>query len=281
MADEKKNAVNTDFIQNIIEQQIEELEEEEKEKIDFNPMAMYFGEDYIINDKIIIHQPTIQDFIDNNESDIYAVIAPFTVNTTSYRVQLWDMGIDWNKISNQELFAMLIKTINSKYSKLIFGDLDFQCFKMYEKQTENGIELTLYDNVHGIEIDEDIRNKMCKYIQFMFNSFPVEEEFTSNKTLKRDLLNKDREKQLLKKREKKSSSSLLSMISFCLNHPGFKYKKNELKNVGIVEFMDSVQRLQIYESTHAILGGAYSGFMDTSKINKDEFNFMRDVRITA
>ena len=122
---------------------------------------------------------------------------------------------------------------------------------------------------------------MCKYIQFMFNSFPVEEEFTSSKILKQDLINNDRQKQLLKKKDKKSSSSLLSMVSFCLNHPGFKYKKNELRDVGIVEFMDSVQRLQIYESTHAILGGAYSGFMDTSKINKDEFNFMRDVRITA
>ena len=69
---------------------------------------------------------------------------------------------------------------------------------------------------------------------------------------------------------------LLPMISFCLNHPGFKYKKEELKNMGIVEFNDSVQRLLIYESTGALMKGVCSGFVDTSNINREEFNFMRD-----
>ena len=52
-------------------------------------------------------------------------------------------------------------------------------------------------------------------------------------------------------------STLLPLISTCLNHPGFKYKKNELREVGIVEFMDSVQRLQVYESSTALLKGIY------------------------
>lgn len=68
------------------------------------------------------------------------------------------------------------------------------------------------------------------------------------------------------------------MISACLNHPGFKYKKNELREVGLIEFMDSVQRLQIYESTTALLKGMYSGFIDTSKIKSEEFNFMREIK---
>ena len=41
--------------------------------------------------------------------------------------------------------------------------------------------------------------------------------------------------------------------------------------------MDSVQRLQIYESTHALMSGMYSGFCDTSKISKEQFNFMREI----
>jgi hypothetical protein len=65
------------------------------------------------------------------------------------------------------------------------------------------------------------------------------------------------------------------MVSFCLNHPGFKYKKSELKDLGVVEFYDSVQRLLIYESTSSLMKGIYSGFVDTSKIDKKEFDFMR------
>lgn len=276
---------NNSFIQQTIEQQLSDEQIQEVEELGFNPLKMYFGEDYVINEKITIHQPSIQDFIDSNsESDIYRVITPFVSNTTAYRLQLWDMGIDWNKISNLELFSILIKSIDFNYSKLIFGDIDFSTFNLYQKQINGDAVLTLYSQELDLEIDEDTRNKMCKYIQFMFNSFPPEEEFTSNKTLKQDLVNKDRQKLIQKKKEvseNKNQQSLLSMIAFYLNHPGCHYKKNELREVGYFEFMYNIQRLQIYESTRALFGGLYSGMCDLSKVDKNEFNFMRDVKITA
>lgn len=273
---------NNSIIQNAIEQQLNNEQTVEVEKLDFNPLRVYFGDDYVVNDRITIHQPSIQDFIDaDNESDIYHVIAPFISNTTGYRVQLWDMGIDWNKITNQELFSILIKTVDYKYSKLIFGDIDFSTFSLYEKTVDDNKVLTLYSPKMDLEIDEETTNKMCKYIQFMFSSYPPEEEFTSSKILKQELINNDRQKQLLRKKEDGVGQSLLSMISFYLNHPGCKYKKNELREVGYFEFMYNIQRLQIYESTRALFGGMYSGMCDLSKVDKNEFNFMRDVKITA
>lgn len=274
---------NNSIIQDSIEQQLNEEKINEAEKLGFNLLRMYFGEDYVINDKIVIHQPSIQDFIDaNSELDIYSVITPFISNTTSYRLQLWDMGIDWNKISNMELFALLLKTENLEHSRLIFGDIDFSTFNIYEKLVDNEKVFTLYSPTLDIEIDETIREKMCKYIQYMFNAFPPEEEFTSSKTLKQDLINKDRQMVIKRSKEKTNDSnqSLLSMISFYLNHPGCKYKKNELREVGYFEFMYNIQRLQIYESTRALFGGMYSGMCDLSKVNKNEFNFMRDVSHT-
>ena len=71
------------------------------------------------------------------------------------------------------------------------------------------------------------------------------------------------------------------MITFYLNHPGCKYKKNELREMGYFEFMYNIQRIQIYESTHALFGGIYSGMCDLSKVNPNEFNFMRDIKISA
>ena len=273
---------NNSIIQNAIEQQLNNEEIVEIEKLDFNPLRVYFGDDYVVNDRITIHQPSIQDFIDSdNESDIYHVIAPFTANTTGYRVQLWDMGIDWNKISNLELFSILIKTIDFKYSQLIFGNINFSTFNLYEKQNGNEKVLTLYSPEMDLEIDEEIMNKMCKYIQFMFSSYTPEEEFTSSKTLKQELINNDKQKLLLRKKEGDGGQSLLSMIAFYLNHPGCKYKKNELREVGYFEFMYNIQRLQIYESTRAIYGGLYSGMCDLSKVDPKEFNFMRDVKATA
>ena len=62
------------------------------------------------------------------------------------------------------------------------------------------------------------------------------------------------------------------------NRLKLKYKTNELKEVGIVQFMDSVKRLQTYESVTALMKGMYSGFIDTSKINmQTDLNWLKDL----
>jgi hypothetical protein len=60
-----------------------------------------------------------------------------------------------------------------------------------------------------------------------------------------------------------------------VNHPGFKYKLQELREVGVCEFYDSVQRLQIYESATAVMKGMFSGFVDSKNIKPDQYNWMK------
>lgn len=89
----------------------------------------------------------------------------------------------------------------------------------------------------------------------------------------------DEEQEKIQKQKNKDKelehSFLLPMISALVNHPGFKYKTNELKEINIYQFMDSVKRLQIYENSTALLKGSYSGMVDTSKIDKKQFDWMR------
>ena len=42
-------------------------------------------------------------------------------------------------------------------------------------------------------------------------------------------------------------------------------------------FFDDVNRSQIIVNTDSLLSGAYSGMMDTSKIKKSQFNWMREI----
>ena len=83
------------------------------EQYDFDELKIYFGDPYdiILDDgKIIrIKQPSIGDMLEVGEKRIYSTVSYFTCNTTSYRVQLWDMGIDWNKISDFEYVCKRIK----------------------------------------------------------------------------------------------------------------------------------------------------------------------------
>lgn len=266
--------LDTNDVSELYQKNIEYYEKLAGEPVEFDLLRLYFGEDYIVNDFITIHQPTIQDIIDMGEAAFYATIAPFTTNTTSFRVQLWDLGINWNKISDIELFSLLIKTISVENTKVFFGDFDFSTFELVGKNNEDGSqELVLYSENLDIEIDEKTYLKIRNYFCFMFG-INLTDEFVKSKNLCKEIIAMDKANMAKKKAEEKQSS-LVNMISFAVNHPGFKYKKNELREVCYVEFADSVKRLQIYESTRALLQGNYSGFCDTSKIPSEMLNFMR------
>ena len=76
---------------------------------------------------------------------------------------------------------------------------------------------------------------------------------------------------------RKVESYLFSLISTMLITPGFKYKKNELREVNIAEFMISVEKFQVFKATESLLRGMYSGFLDTSKIDtQKELNWFRE-----
>lgn len=239
---------------------------------------MFFGEDYQITDGIVISQPTIGEIMTFGEDKFNQVLNPFVVNPTSLRVVLWQQGKDWTEMSDYELFYQLILqlklTPNETY--MIFGDLDFSKFNLYKRQNEvDGKiveDIVLLNHDQKVLIDEEIYNHMSAYLRTMFKIFPKVEK-AKGKTTKEWMIEGDI---MNGKSQTVRKSNLLSMISFCLNHPGFKYKKSELKDLGVVEFYDSVQRLLIYESTSSLMKGIYSGFVDTSNIDKKEFDFMRE-----
>lgn len=246
-------------------------------KIEFDKLQMYFGEPYKITydgGEIEILQPTIGDILYFGEKQFYSMLNVFISNTTSHRLFLWDHGIDWNKISDYELFGFLIKGLDVESTKILFNDLDFRLFELYNKKVDDVEVLTLYNKKQRVEIDENTYRQIAEYLRLMFNIYPKVEK-AKGKTTKEWMIDEDR-MNLLNQKES-NQSTLLPLVSACVNHPGFKYKLAELKDMGIVQFMDSVQRLQIYESTTALMSGMYSGMVDIKGIPSEQFNFMRNI----
>lgn len=250
----------------------------------FDMLRLYFGEDYRVTDDIVIHQPTIGDIIEYGEDYVYSVVSIFVANTTSYRLTLWDLGIDWNKISDFELFSSLISGLDVEKTRILFGDLDWSKFNKASMILDDGTDSPplLYNEEQDVIVTEEIYLHIRAYIRKMFNINPKVEK-AKGKTTKQWMIDEERQKREKEKIERaknpySNNSTLFPMISACINHPGFKYKSSELKEVGIIEFMDSVQRLQVYENTRALIQGSYSGFCDTSKIDKNQFNFMREIK---
>lgn len=272
----------------------------------FDKLKMFFGEPYKVNDYITIHQPTIGEILDNGEHHVFSTVVAFTGNTTLYRLQLWDIGVDWNKITNWELFCMLVPSLPIEDTRIFFGDLDFRKFGVFYKNgtekyppnadgsevefDENGEKIldwerkpeqVLYDQENDYIIDEFLYLHIREYLRDIFDQHP-KEEFARGKYTKESMIqgerNKIRYEELKRKKEGISDygdSYLLPLISTLSNSAGFKYDLNGLKNLHVMSFMDSVRRFQILESTSALNRGLYSGFLDASKIDKNQFNYFR------
>lgn len=252
----------------------------------FDKLKMYFGEDYTING-ITISIPTIGDILNIGETNFYRALSPFLNNSTSIRVLLYDaFKKDWNKTKDIEVFYILYQLLRNSNNetafeplKLIFKENDFNDFQLIHMARNRNDEecdaLALYSEFQDILLFENEYLEIAEYIRTMMNVHPKVEK-AKGKTAKHWILQEDKMKAAQDK-DKESDSTLLPLVSSCVNHPGFKYKLEELKEVNICQFMDSVNRIQKYEQGTAALKGLYSGMISAKDIPQDLINFMGEI----
>ncbi len=242
-----------------------------KNLLDFDELRMYFGEDYRINDYITVHTPTVGEIVAFGEQNYYSVVSSLTAIPSDMKSALFDMGIDYEKISDFELFYILTRGFTPDMTKLLLGSLDLSKMILCKDTLTEKFFMTDQDT--GEKLDELAYLKLVGYLRKL-HGFKPKIERAANKVTKKILIRLDREKR--KKNEgKRYESQLKPLISAMMRYPGFKYKSSELKECSIYEFMDTVQGAQIYVVSTSLLTGSYSGMIDTSKINKKEFDWMR------
>lgn len=239
----------------------------------YDTVKMYFGKDYKVNDKITLKSPSVGEIIDFGEREYYSMVYTLTCIPSDMKSQLEDMGINYMKISDFELFILLTRNLTKESTCLLLGDLDLTKFEPVVNQ-ENG-DLCLYDEENDIVIDQLIYMNIVGYIRLLHNIKPKVEK-AATETVRQILIKMDRDK-IAKSKNEPYKSQLKDLISGMMRYPGFKYKSWELQQCSLYEFMDTVQGAQIYVSTTALLKGMYSGMVDTSKINKKEFNWLRSI----
>lgn len=233
-------------------------------------LSMLRGRDYQINDKILIRQPTLGEIEKLGEDKYYAMISTFTCTPFDVIAQLDDMKIDFTKITSYQLFCVLYQSLDYQSTKLLFGEIDFSKFRMVN--CDDKLELHYYD----IVIDEQTYSDIVEYIRKINMLSPPKFTKVANDYTKKKMIEYAHNDLELAKR-RKPKSILKTTISRVTNHPYFKYRLDEVWDMKIYAFYDSVSSINIIENSNHLCFGAYSGNLDMSKINKSEFNWLREV----
>lgn len=266
-----------DELQNLVIEEETKKNKENKSEYHFDKLKMYFGEDHIIHG-ITISIPKIGEILEIGESDFYKSLSPFLNNPTSTRVMLYEtFHKDWTKTKDIEVFYILLNSIKNKQPlKLLFKDFSFDDIQLLQLTEEFSPTeepcLALVSQSQEFVMTEFEYMELAEYVREIMNIHPKVEKI-KGKSGKLWAIQED--KMITAQAKEKNSSALLPLVSACINHPGFKYKLEELRNVNIYQFMDSVNRLQTYERSVAAIHGAFGGMISSKDVN-GFINFMGD-----
>ena len=292
----RKRASTEDLVKKTEETQEQIEEQQALERAEhykgINLEDAYLGHDFQLTDSITIHLPTVQDIIDYGPSRFWTFLTTFCANPTSLRLMLWDMKMEWYRMSEYELFRLLLPTFDIDSTRLFFGELDFSKFVQLEiitneEDVENNqaepekiIVLVQPDNP-DLFIDEEIYTRMVAYLRAIFDYHPKTER-PATKTMVRWMLESDKEEIKRAQREAKThpttGSYLMPLMSFFFKAYS-SYRPEDMERINYFFFMDSIRRAQEYNNTDALMHGMYSGMLDlNSKQNrklKKDLNFLK------
>lgn len=249
----------------------------------FDELQLYCGDDIIINNKVVVTQPTLNQIKEFGETNYFNTVHTLCSVGADLKWQLWDnFGIDYTKIDDYELFLRLIFSALRPYMdedkeklinpmELILKDIDFSKFNVYTvTDTE---QLILYNPEDDITIDRLAYSQIVDCVR-KIHGLKRNNELPANERTKMDMIEDARDEayaQKVRARASESSSVLRPLISALSVYTG-QCGNNQIMDMKICMFLDNIKRVSHIQDSQMLLQGAYSGFaslkgVDTSRLD--------------
>lgn len=246
------------------------------DKFQVDELKLYMSEDVKIANGIVLKCPKLKDIVEYGESEYFSMAQTICSTPSSMMVALDDMGLNYMKIKDFELFIMLAQSLKPEATKLLLGDLDLTKFKPHQfKDTEDVI--LVYEGTENDEnpivISSIIYEVLVTYIRKM-HGFSKQDKKAGNELTRKKLIYLARQDAELAK-NKPHESFLRPIISAVKCRQG--YSMDYIKQMGVFELMDDLGRLNVIVNADAALGGMFSGFVDTKKMDKTVLNWTRNI----
>ena len=239
---------------------------------DIDELTLWMGEPLVINDKIKVYQPKVRDIIAFGEREYFGAVQTLCSTSSNMKYQLHKMGVDWETVEDFQMFMMLAQTLDKSKTQLVLGEhIDLTKFKIFpNKETE---EPMLVDVENNIIIDKLIYLQIVDYLRKVHGLTRAYDR-TKSKFVHEMAIEMDKEEMEMNAK-KPYKSFLWPLISSVKARQG--YTKQYVLDMQLYELVHEANRLQIIVQSDALLQGSYSGMVDTKKIPKESFNWMRDI----
>ena len=231
------------------------------------------GKPFDVGVGITLYQPTMAEIAEYGEAEYLNLVSVLTSEPFDMPYYLDQMGIDFEKIKPFDLFCILIMGVPKETSRLLFGDLDFQEFRVVQR--DNDIVLV---NKENIIIDSFTRERIADSVRRM-HCLPkniltsCENKFTHDLMIKQQKKNIEREQ---RKREMFGEHSQYASLISSLACEWHDYDKVFGMKVG--QFFDAIIRMGYRQNAENLYHGLYSGTVSFKDIHKNDLDWMRPIK---
>lgn len=232
-------------------------------------LNLLYEHEYVINDKIKVVIPTVGQVLDN-EDEYYSMVTAFTAMPIDLMVQLDDMKIDFEQITDYDLFIILFNGLRLQNVGLILKDIDFSKFILdidEEKQ-----ELFLIDEENGIKIDRSVYLQISAVLRKIHN-IKKNIRKPGNKDARDYMLKRAREK-MKRAKNRKTESQTESLIVALVNAPEFKYDYQTVRDLTIYQFNKSLYQIVNRVDYNNRMVGIYTGNINPKDMGQDDLNWL-------
>ena len=222
-----------------------------------------------INDFIEVVIPTVEEVLEDEEQ-YYGIVS--SIVSTPFDAMVWldEVGIDFTKIDDYDLFLIMFQAIRDQDTSLIFGDLDLSQFQPAISEDDQTCVLLNPDT--GAVIDKVVYRHIAQALR-KIHHLERNRKKAGNEEARKYLLDRARTK-LKRNRRKKYSSQLDPLIVAMVNTEQFKYNYEETKALSIFQFNESVIQIVSKINYQNIMHGVYSGTVSTKDVRKEDLNWL-------
>ena len=218
---------------------------------------------------------TLGEIFEFGEAKYYSAISAFVATPWDYMWPLHEAGIDYEELSDFELFLGLYISLTQEIIEFLFGDT-FPLYRMRAAENKDTGEIVLID-------PENIECQFNKNTLFLLANTiraihhqKYERHEAGNAEAKRYFLENARKAAMRAKRRRGTTpkSTLEPYIVSLVNAPEFPYTYESCKEVTIYQFMCSLNKIPTRLAWNFTMHGVHVGMIDGTKVDWQQLNWL-------
>lgn len=202
---------------------------------------------YKYNDNIIINIPTLQQVRgenDSEESSFWSDVNLFVQTPSDLISELDSMGIDFEQVSDYELFTLLF--IMRKKTESIHNSILFKNFSFWDLEIINMEGNTVFVDDNGkVIMDETVYNDIAQIISTFTGHKRTPKKKFGNAFAKKKRIEQDyKQKEKMRNGKKERSNFLDGIILRLVCNANFPYNFETIQGVTIYDLIYSLKQIE-------------------------------------